>query len=92
MLTFICLLTSHVRLSSLRWILTYYARAQPFSEQLKALGCGGSSLVSIQAHPVFDPTEESASPERLAFRRASGESTEGPTPTVELVLRHAGYK
>lgn len=46
------------------------------------------SLVSIQAHPIFDPAGEPASPERGAFRRAAGGSTEGLISTVEPVLHH----
>jgi len=67
---------------------TYYARAQPFSAQIKALGCGGSSLVSVQAQPVFGAAGEPASPERLALMAAARRSIDNLFPVVKPVIHH----
>jgi predicted nucleotidyltransferase len=67
---------------------TYYSRARPFSEQIKALGCGGSSHVSVQAHPVFGMPGEPASPERQARLRAEEKRLEGTVQTETPVVRH----
>ena len=47
-----------------------FGRERPFSKEIKALGCSGSSIVSVQAHPVFDEPAEPGSPERLAAETA----------------------
>jgi hypothetical protein len=62
-----------------------YDRRRPFADQIAAMGCGGSSFVSVQGHPVFDAPGEPASPERLASAAASAAQW---VPVKEPIIRH----
>jgi hypothetical protein len=42
----------------------YYRRAHPYAELVKALGCGGGSIVTLDVQPVFQPAPAPISPER----------------------------
>jgi hypothetical protein len=42
----------------------YYRGAHPYAEVVKALGCGGASIVSLDVDPVFAPAPEPISPAR----------------------------
>ena len=64
----------------------YYERRHPFANQIAAMGCSGSSFVSVQVHPVFDPLGEPASPERQATVRDP--SAARVVPVVEPVVEH----
>jgi hypothetical protein len=66
----------------------YYSRGRPYSQQIKALGCGGSSFVSIQGSPVFGAPGEPASPELLAAMKARGEAQGKRLPALPPVIRH----
>lgn len=43
---------------------SYYRGAHPYAEIVRALGCGGSSIVNLDVQPVFAPAPEPISPER----------------------------
>jgi hypothetical protein len=45
---------------------SYYRRAHPYAEVVRALGCGGGSMASLVIEPVFQPAREPISPERAA--------------------------
>jgi hypothetical protein len=42
----------------------FYRRAHPYAEVVKALGCGGGSMVTLEVTPVFQPVPVPLSPER----------------------------
>jgi hypothetical protein len=42
----------------------FYRRAHPYAEIVKALGCGGGSIVNLDVEPVFTPAPSPISPER----------------------------
>jgi hypothetical protein len=42
----------------------FYRRAHPYAEVVKALGCGGGSIVTLEVTPVFQPALLPISPER----------------------------
>lgn len=42
----------------------FYRRAHPYAEVVKALGCGGGSIVTLEVTPVFQPALAPISPER----------------------------
>jgi hypothetical protein len=43
----------------------YYRRAHPYAEIVAAMGCGGSSVVTVDVEPVFAPRPQPVSPWRL---------------------------
>lgn len=43
---------------------SYYRRGHPYAEIVKALGCGGASIVNLHVEPIFAPALQPISPER----------------------------
>jgi hypothetical protein len=66
----------------------YFDRKRPFANHNKALGCSGSSLVSFDAHPVFQEPREPASPARLAELKAAGTRVDAVLPVEKPVIEH----
>jgi hypothetical protein len=44
---------------------SYYRGTHPYAEIVRALGCGGSSIVNLDVQPVFAPAPEPIPPERV---------------------------
>ncbi len=62
----------------------FYRRAHPYAEVVKALGCGGGSIVNLVVIPVFLPAAEPISPERAVAAFPAGR-----TVSHVPVLTHA---
>jgi hypothetical protein len=63
---------------------SFYRRAHPYAEVVKALGCGGGSIVNLDVMPVFLPAPVPISPERP--RTGIPEGHEVPS---QPLLKHA---
>jgi hypothetical protein len=50
----------------------YYRRAHPYAQIVKALGCGGGSVVNLDVVPVFEPAPQPIAPERAGRRAPKG--------------------
>jgi hypothetical protein len=59
---------------------------RPFAKQVKAIGCSGASMVSIQPQAVFDEMRDPASPERMTALTAAEQA--GVVPVEEPVIGH----
>jgi len=64
----------------------FYGRGCPHASTIKALGCGGNSLVSVQIQPVFSSPSEPLSPERALTVVDPGDPRW--SPTQEPMLLH----
>jgi len=64
----------------------FYGRGRPYASAIKALGCGGSSFVSVQVQPVFNSLAEPLSPERALT--VADPSDPQWSPTQEPILLH----
>ncbi|MGH2967804.1 MAG: hypothetical protein ACRDK0_01890, partial [Solirubrobacteraceae bacterium] len=55
----------------------YYRRAHPYAELVAAMGCGGSSMVTVDVEPVFAPCSPPVSPWRLERLKRAGAAVTG---------------
>jgi hypothetical protein len=62
---------------------SYYRGAHPYAEIVKALGCGGSSIVNLDVQPVFAPA-----PVPISAERAQAGVPPGHEMPVQPRLRH----
>ena len=61
----------------------YYRRAHPYAEIVAAIGCGRSSIVTVDVQPIFEPDPQPVSPWRLARLTAAREPADGlSVPTL----------
>jgi hypothetical protein len=62
---------------------SYYRGAHPYAEIVKALGCGGSSIVNLDVQPLFAPA-----PVPISAERAKAGVPPGHAIPVQPRLRH----
>jgi hypothetical protein len=55
----------------------YYRRAHPYAEIVAAMGCGGSSMVTVDVEPVFAPRPQPVSAWRLQRLKHAGAAVTG---------------